>query len=271
MKKRIFSLLLSIALCLSLLSPALAADPTRFTDAKDIQYWDAVAALAQLGVIEGKPDGAFHPADGITRAEAAKLFFVIANGEKDEHYDLADSKSKSSHYDRFCADCADAVGHWAEKYFQWCWIGGGITGLGNGSCDPDGSVTSLEFAKMILQLALFYDPVDYNYFGEEWAESVNQLALDLDLYRGLPEEMIPRQSPDGSWEAPLLDRESAAQMLYTALQTKIHGMLGTWGDVTKDVGEYTSADWDGNGITLIQAAFKLRGVESLDLPAQPTE
>lgn len=285
--KRVCSALLSAVLCLSMLSPALAAegakfhriaaDPAEFSDAKDIQYWDAAAALTQLGVINGKDDGAFHPADSVTRAEAAKMMAVIIDG-KDTDYDL--SNSEGTQYASFCANCSDAVGHWAERYIQLCWACGLLRGQEDGSCAPDENLTVMEFTKMVLGV-LGRNLVDYELVGNEFVEEPTRLTL----YNGLPEERIPhllasseegvdpallsRDNAGRTWQSAPLDRDSAAQILYNALQTKTQVMFGSWGDPAKDVGEYTSADWDGTGLTLIQAAFKLKGVESLTLPTQP--
>lgn len=49
------------------------ASPVPFTDADTISAWSsgAVAAVAEADLMNGKPDGGFHPSDSATRAEAA--------------------------------------------------------------------------------------------------------------------------------------------------------------------------------------------------------
>ncbi len=51
------------------------ANPATFTDAADIaaEYQNAVAAVAEQGIITGYPDGTFAPKNNITRAEVATV------------------------------------------------------------------------------------------------------------------------------------------------------------------------------------------------------
>lgn len=267
--KRICSALLAAALCLSLCTPAFAAepvavvDPTEFTDAAEITQWKAVAALCQLGVISGKDDGAFHPADPVTRAEAAKLVYLLAKGGKDKDFSPRDP-------DRF--DYSDTANHWARKYIQYGRIRQYIKGRGDGSFDPDGDVTVLEFAKMLL-VVMNDDPQIYAVpDGYAWGYLTDEHARNWNLYDGLPEELIPIPSavPYEGCETVPLTRENAAQMLYTALQKQAGLDLGQISDPAEDVGEFTSEDWDGTRLTIIQAVFHYRSVDSLSIPAQPT-
>lgn len=52
---------------------------TAFTDAKLVSAYarDAVSALYSRGILRGYPDGSFRPADCITRAEVAQLFYAL--------------------------------------------------------------------------------------------------------------------------------------------------------------------------------------------------
>ena len=261
MKIKIISLMLALACVFSLAIPARATDAAQFTDASQIDRWEAVAALSQLGVINGKPDGSFDPAGNVTRAEAAKMIFLMGHGGEDV---------ERTFNPEFDLDFFDTVGHWAEKYIKWCRQGHIINGRGDGSFDPDGYVTALEFAKMSLWLLGYgYDVKDYGLDGEKWAENTHKLAQEANLYHALPEQVIPRVSGNGDWESEPLSRETIVQMLYNDLQANIVSFLGIWGDPDKDVGEFTSDNWDGTPLTLIQAAFKYRSVKSLTLPAQP--
>ncbi len=58
--------------------------PVAFTDEADIQATDAVNMLTALGVIEGDPDGSFRPDATVTRAEMAKMIFVVRNNSIDD-------------------------------------------------------------------------------------------------------------------------------------------------------------------------------------------
>ena len=48
-------------------------DGAEFTDAKSIKNKIAVKKASGLGILCGYDDGAFHPQDGLTRAEAATV------------------------------------------------------------------------------------------------------------------------------------------------------------------------------------------------------
>lgn len=198
--KRICSILLSAALCLSLSAPAFAAkQPTSFTDAKDIQHWEAVATLTQLGIIEGKEDGAFHPTDTITRAECAKLITrIFRSGEEYVPWETA-----------VTGFFPDISGHWAEKYIDFCGELHIINGRGDGSFDPDAAVTGLELLKMALT-TLNYDAEEYHLVGDSWAESTDKQSrwTAPSLYTGLTSVNISQP----------ITRDDAAQILYNALQ-----------------------------------------------------
>ena len=77
MKKRISVLMLTLALCLSLGAPALAAGG--FSDvAQNAWYLKYLDTAVSSGLINGRGDGRFSPDDDITGAEAVKLAACIA-------------------------------------------------------------------------------------------------------------------------------------------------------------------------------------------------
>nr|WP_306220736.1 S-layer homology domain-containing protein [Cohnella sp. WQ 127256] len=52
-----------------------------FADSKDIPVWakSSVAALKQMGIIQGREQNRFYPQANATRAEAAKLILEVIN------------------------------------------------------------------------------------------------------------------------------------------------------------------------------------------------
>ena len=77
MKKRIPVLMLTLALCLSLGAPALAAGG--FSDvAQNAWYLKYLDTAVSSGLINGRGDGRFSPDDDITGAEAVKLAACIS-------------------------------------------------------------------------------------------------------------------------------------------------------------------------------------------------
>lgn len=203
--------LLVAALSLSLVVPAFAVDqapvdPTQFTDAADITHWEAVAALTQLGVFHGKPDGSFDPTSPVTRGEAAKLIVVLAGNPEPSGDPMAFS---------------DIDGHWAKSYIESCAQMGIISGRGDGTFDPDAGVSIYELAKMALIL-IGYEAEEYHFTGPGWIGDVYHRVLSTGLDEGLT------GGPPGFPSGPdLLDntipitREKCAQLLYNTLRAEL--------------------------------------------------
>lgn len=221
-----------------------SVDPTTFADAKDIQYWPAVASLAKLGVVNGKDDGAFHPTGNVTRAEAAKLIAFIMNGGIE-----ANTGAKRE------PTFTDIQGHWAEGWIEYCADMGIVNGAGDGTFDPDGSVTVQELAKMTLT-TLGYDAAAYRLTGSRWADQVNELArmVGIKLYNGLE---------NLSYDQPA-SREVAAQLLCNALQATT---IETVPDKNTSSEEIVWAH-QASSKTLLQVRFGLNELPTI--PAQPT-
>ena len=167
-----------------------------FTDEADIQAKDAVNMLTALGVIEGYEDGSFNPDGVVTRAEMAKMIFVVRNNTIDD-----------SAYANNTSKLTDITNHWAKGYIKFCESQGIIAGYGNNTFRPDDTVTGVEAAKMLLVLA-GYDADKAGLTGTAWATNTLRYAgsagiLD-DVNSGL-ESGLPRQY--------------AAQMIYNTLDT----------------------------------------------------
>ena len=166
-----------------------------FTDEADIKAKDAVNMLTALGVIEGDPDGSFRPDATVTRAEMAKMIFVVRNNSIDDSA-YANNSSKMT----------DINSHWAKGYIKFCESQGIIAGYGDNTFKPDATVTGVEAAKMLLVLA-GYDADKAGLVGHNWSTNTLKYAgsagiLD-DVNSGL-ESGLPRQY--------------AAQMIYNTLE-----------------------------------------------------
>ena len=166
-----------------------------FTDEADIQAKDAVNMLTALGVIEGYEDNSFQPDGVVTRAEMAKMIFVVRNNTIDD-----------AAYENVTSNLTDITNHWAKGYIKFCESQGIIAGKGNGIFDPDAPVTGTEAAKMLLVLTGYSaDKADLT--GANWATNTLRYAgaagiLD-DVNSGL---------------ASGLPRQYAAQMIYNTLE-----------------------------------------------------
>ena len=165
-----------------------------FTDSADIKATDAVNMLSSLGVITGYTDGSYQPNKVVTRAEMAKMIFVVRNNKIDD-------SAYQSNYSKL----TDISNHWAKGYIKFCESQGIIAGKGNNKFDPDSPVTGVEAAKMLLVVS-GYDSDKAGLTGSAWRTNVLKYAGAagiLDDVNSALEQGLPRQY--------------AAQMIYNTL------------------------------------------------------
>ena len=165
-----------------------------FTDEADIKAKDAVNMLSALGVIAGYNDGSYKPDATVTRAEMAKMIFVVRNNKADD-----------SAYQNISSKLTDIGSHWARGYIKFCESQGIIAGRGNGKFDPDDTVTGVEAAKMLLVLT-GYDVDKAGLIGMNWRTNTLKYAGAA----GILEDVL------SGLEAGL-PRQYAAQMIYNTL------------------------------------------------------
>ena len=186
--KKVLALVLAFACAFTMFAGA------AFTDEADIQSKDAVNMLTALGVIDGYDDGSFQPDGTVTRAEMAKMIFVVRNNTIDD-----------SAYKNISSKLTDISGHWAEGYVKFCESQGIIAGKTETTFDPDAVVTGTEAAKMLLVLA-GYEPSKAGLEGSTWATNTLKYAGAA----GILDDV-------GSGLSSGLPRQYAAQMIYNTL------------------------------------------------------
>ena len=166
-----------------------------FTDQADIKVdSEVVDTLVSLGVINGYTDGSFKPNDTVTRAEMAKMIYVLRTGNSD-----------ASAYNNDKTTFTDVNGHWARGYIKYCQSLGIIAGVSATQFKPDANVTVQEAAKMLL-VTLGYDAQKAGLVGINWASKTNALADE----NGLLENV------NTSFTAAC-PRQYAAQLIYNAI------------------------------------------------------
>ena len=166
-----------------------------FTDQADIKVENEVVdTLIELGVINGYTDGSFKPNDTVTRAEMAKMIYVLRTGNSD-----------ASAYNNDKTTFTDINGHWARGYVKYCQSLGIIAGQSATTFAPDQTVTAQEAAKMLL-VTLGYDAQKAGLVGINWASKTNALADE----NGLLEDV------NTSFTAAC-PRQYAAQIIYNAI------------------------------------------------------
>ena len=168
-----------------------------FTDQADIKVdADVVDTLVSLGIIEGFEDGSFQPNATVTRAQMAKMIYVLRTG-----------KSDASAYNDDKTSFTDIGSHWARGYIKYCQSLGIIAGKSNTIFAPNATVTAQEAAKMLL-VTLGYDANKAGLVGAGWAAKTNALADE----NGLLEDV------NTSFTGPC-PRQYAAQLIYNAIDT----------------------------------------------------
>ena len=188
MNRKICALLTAAGLCLTL--AVLPAPASAFTDVNG-DTATAVEVLYSLGIVSGYSDGAYHPTDGLTRAQFCKLA-VLAEGHGDQ--------VTGSAYRTLFSDVSGS--HWAAPYINLAYEEGLVSGYGNGTFGPDDPVTVGQAVTVALHL-LGYTTEDV---GPFWPEDYMSLGEKLGLLDGISTD------PDHA-----LTRGEAALLLYGLL------------------------------------------------------
>ena len=132
--KKILALVLAFACAFTMFASA------AFTDSADIKVdAEVVDTLVALGVVNGYDDGSFKPNGTVTRAEMAKMIYVLRTGNSD-----------ASAYNDDKTSFTDIGSHWARGYIKYCQSLGIIAGKSNTKFCPNDKVTAQEAAKMLL-------------------------------------------------------------------------------------------------------------------------
>jgi len=192
--KKVLALTLALVMALSFASFG-------YTDEADINVADveAVKLLTSLNVITGYTDDTFRPNGLITRAEAAKMIYVICNRGVD------DKAVAYTAMPSMFTDVAESI--WYEGYVNYCASVDIIAGRTATTFDPLAHVTGYELAKMLLVVAE-YDPTiqGYGAGATDWQNCVwndaskAYMLQDLDAMMTMP-----------------ITRENAAKMMYNTL------------------------------------------------------
>jgi len=200
--KKLLALAVVLAMVLTTLSSMFVV--SAFTDVTETSaYYEAVTILNKLGIVNGKDENTFGPADTIKRSEAAAIVVRMLGLET-----AAEGSKGATAYKDVPAD------HWASGYINVATAQGVINGHGDGTFAPDDDVTYEQFVKMVM-VALGYEPVAQGKGGYPTGYLV--AASDYGVTSGI--------SFTGSKPAP---RGDIALIVYQALDAPILEQTG-WG------------------------------------------
>ena len=188
--KKVLALVLAFACAFTMFAGA------AFTDQADIPdvNAEAVDTLVALDVLEGYTDGSFRPDDTVTRAEMAKMIYVLRTGNSD-----------ASAYNDDATTFTDIGDHWARGYIKYCNSLGIIAGHSATRFAPDATVTTQEAAKMLL-VTLGYNAERAGLVGAGWGNKTNALADENGLLKDVN---------NGTTQG--LPRVYAAQLIFNAV------------------------------------------------------
>ena len=173
--KKLLALTLALAMVLSV-SAFAGYNPDTYKDATSIDEdcEEAIELLYALDIMKGDANGNFNPTATITRAEVAKMIYVILNYGKDD-------KAVTYTGAKMFSDVP--AGAWFEGYVNYAAATKLVQGRGNGTFGPNDPVTCAEAAKMLLT-AIGYSAEARGYTGANWSKNVLSDAAILGLLDG---------------------------------------------------------------------------------------
>ncbi len=169
--KKFLSLVLALVMTMSLVT--VSAGAKDFADDSDIDYKAAVDVISELGVVDGYSDDSFRPDGLLTRGAAAKIICNLILGPT-----TASALSAST------APFKDVpTTNVFAGYITYCAQQGIISGYGDGTFRPTGTLSGNAFMKMLLG-ALGYDSSIEHYTGANWQVNVIKQASGIGLDDG---------------------------------------------------------------------------------------
>ena len=169
--KKFLSLVLALVMTMSLVT--VSAGAVDFTDDSDIDYKEAVDVISALGIVDGYSDDSFRPDGSLTRGAAAKIICNLILGP-----------TTASALSATTAPFKDVpTTNTFAGYITYCSQQGIISGYGDGTFRPSGTLTGNAFMKMLLG-ALGYDSSIEGYSGANWQVNVIKQAVGIGLDDG---------------------------------------------------------------------------------------
>lgn len=172
-----------------------------FTDMTGYEWAvESVKSLVELGIISGYGDSTFKPQNSITRAEFVKL--VTMAFYKDN---LVETSS-------VFGDVPDDM--WCSKYIMTAYENSIVSGVGNGSFNPDGIISRQDMAVILCNAAKKYNLIstaERNLFNDdasisEYAKEAVYVLRDIGIVNGIGNnEYNPLVGADRASAAKMLD------------------------------------------------------------------
>ena len=195
--KKVLSLVLCVAMLLSVM--VMGTGAVTLTDSEDIspQYREAAEVLTGMGIINGYEDDSFKPQQSITRAEVATMIYRAATS------DVTDSQTGLYvDYDKFTDVTAD---DWYAGYVNFCGNAELIKGFEDDSFRATENVTGYQVLAMILR-AIGYDQ-NGEFTGTGWEIRTASTAQGLGILKNVQEATLGSAAT----------RELVAELIFQAM------------------------------------------------------
>lgn len=195
--KKLLALILALVMVMGLATVGTNAALVEYTDADDItEYFDeAIDVMSAIGVLEGA-DGQFRPTVVLKRSEAAKIVAYLNTNNRTAEGLVGVGKFSDV-----------PTNHWAAGYIDYLSSINVLAGRSETTFDPDGDLTAIDFAKMLL-VVVGYDPQIEGLVGSDYQINTSKLAVNAGLFNGL-KDVKPTDK---------LNREQAAQMAFNTIK-----------------------------------------------------
>ena len=214
--KKILALSLALAMILSVsVFAGYTTDSYKDAAAIDKDAAESVELLYALDIMTGDEKGNFNPNATITRAEVAKMIYVILNKGNDD-------KAATYAVANLFTDVPATA--WYAGYINYLAALGLVNGS-EGKFYPTAAVKTAEAAKMLLT-AIGYSAADRQYTGANWAKNVLSDASIVGLLSGYKADIngaAPRQWVAVMFANALLD----AYTFDTVLPSGYNGIFGS--------------------------------------------
>lgn len=168
-KKRIESVILAIALIVSMTSTVFAND---FTDIDQNPHQDAILEMSRLGILAGVGNNLFDPTAELNRAAAAKVAGYLLGFTEEDARDAAQSAPLFS----------DVVGTnhaWALGWINLMSEEGILRGVGEGRYAPGDPLQMVQWVAILTRI------LQHDQANMSWPDDYNDMANSLTLDRGL--------------------------------------------------------------------------------------
>lgn len=194
---RLLTILLVLGIFAALPGTVYAAG--EFTDSGSIGpvYREAVAEMARRGVLNGFPDGAFHPEETLTREQGAKIVTYMILGDQ-----VNALRCDKAPFDDVASN------RWSAPCIAWCVEQEILLGYGDGRYGPMDTLTGDQFSKMLLCALKLAREGNYAGLGSEWYSAVREDGKIAMLYEGDASMMTDQP----------ITREQAALLAWNAVK-----------------------------------------------------